>query len=347
MNITKEQTLTIKAIAIFFIIIHNFLNVAYNFPIKYNEFEYHSNFLKTFITFYQTHSLSAILIALGYLGVHLFVFISAYGLTKRYENNIPSYTSYLKQRIWKVYKPYILSFPLFFLTAYISLSLGNKETFSDYISDNTLNIISHIFLVQNFFGDKYTFGLVGPWWFISLIVQFYLVFPFLLKITKNKNYPYIFLLLGIFSIISSFYINHHFKDFNAFYILIGWLPVVLFGIYTAKKDIRAIYLLPTSFLIVIASYFNEYAWYISFIPFTYTLVYFILKIKPYKILLYIGSISMYLFFVHGIIKFFFNEIYLYTKNIGEDILYFVIYLILTVALSLFLKFLNNLKFKRE
>lgn len=60
-------------------------------------------------------------------------------------------------------------------------------------SDKLLQILSHIFLFKMFFNDlENSFG--GQMWFVSTIIQFYLIWPFLLKLF-NKSIGVIYALL--------------------------------------------------------------------------------------------------------------------------------------------------------
>jgi len=112
-------------------------------------------------------------ITFGGSGVHLFIFISGFGLglSSQSLSNIPFY----KRRFTKIIIPYYsyITF-IFILNNYISI----------YPKDGLYAFLGHIFLFKMF--DESIIGSYGTHlWFLSTIFQLYLVFPLLIKF-KNK-----------------------------------------------------------------------------------------------------------------------------------------------------------------
>ena len=101
----------------------------------------------------------------GGTGVHLFVLLSGLGLYLSYLRRPVTYRTYLKKRLSKVYLPYIL---IVLLSAAISLLYP--------IYKNSLYALGgHLFIYKMF--DEDIIGSYGyQLWFISMILQFYLVF---------------------------------------------------------------------------------------------------------------------------------------------------------------------------
>lgn len=113
-------------------------------------------------------------LSLGGGGVHLFIFASGFGLaSSRYLD----FKTYISKRFSKVYLPYLIAVTMILILNFF-LHLYNYGIQA---------YLSHVFLYKMFF-DKYvgTFGY--QLWFISTIIQFYLVFP-LLSVLVNK-YPW-------------------------------------------------------------------------------------------------------------------------------------------------------------
>ena len=111
-------------------------------------------------------------LSLGGGGVHLFIFASGFGLAlSRYTD----FKTYLSRRFSKVYLPYLIAITLIFVL----------NIFLHIYKDDYKSYLAHVFLYKMFF-DKYvgTFGY--QLWFISTILQFYLVFP-LLSLWVNKH----------------------------------------------------------------------------------------------------------------------------------------------------------------
>jgi peptidoglycan/LPS O-acetylase OafA/YrhL len=113
-------------------------------------------------------------LSLGGGGVHLFIFASGFGLAS---SKYLDFKSYINKRFSKVYLPYLIAVTLIFLVnMYLHLYKDNYHAY-----------LSHVFLYKMFF-DKYVGSFGYQLWFISTIIQFYLVFP-LLSHLVNK-YPW-------------------------------------------------------------------------------------------------------------------------------------------------------------
>ncbi|MEL6918566.1 MAG: acyltransferase, partial [Bacteroidota bacterium] len=116
------------------------------------------------------------LISFGGTGVHLFVLLSGFGLYLSYLRKPIGYGSFLKKRFTKIYFPYVI---VVVLAALLSLMFNFYE--------NSLYALGgHLFLYKMF--DESIIGSYGyQLWFISMIVQFYLLFYVLVRIFKNMT----------------------------------------------------------------------------------------------------------------------------------------------------------------
>ncbi len=153
----------LKGYAIFSIIIFHYLQTL-KFPRPFNQ-----------------------LIFFGGTGVHLFILLSGFGLYLSYLNKPLTYPVYLKKRMGKIYTPYIL---VILISAFISLFIP--------VYENSLYALGgHIFLYKMF--DESIMGSYGyPLWFISTILQFYLVFYVLVFFAKRlTNIQFLIICLGL------------------------------------------------------------------------------------------------------------------------------------------------------
>ncbi len=155
------------------------------------------DFLKGFSIFtivvyhllYKLPQLSAIKNALlmGGTGVHTFILISGFGLYLSYLRKKLSFFDFIKKRFTKIYLPYIF---IVTISALIALCIP--------IYKNSLYAyLGHVFLYKMFDGNiitSYGYQL----WFISTIIQFYLIFN-LLAYLKGKLSPRAFFMVGIFT----------------------------------------------------------------------------------------------------------------------------------------------------
>lgn len=126
------------------------------------------------------------LISFGGTGVHLFVLLSGFGLYLSYLNRPVSLPVFFKKRFMRLYIPYIL---IVLLSALISLFLP--------VFHNSLYALGgHVFLYKMF--DESIMGSYGyPFWFISMIIQFYFVFYLLVKIKDRVNNDVYFFAAGL------------------------------------------------------------------------------------------------------------------------------------------------------
>lgn len=104
-------------------------------------------------------------------GNHAFLVLSGFGLFYSYKRRPLSYFRFLLKRASKIYIPYIIAVYLYYRCWDIYI----------YDVERLPSLLSHIFLYKMFI-PKYmcTFG--GHFWFISTIIQFYLVFHLLVKL---------------------------------------------------------------------------------------------------------------------------------------------------------------------
>lgn len=125
------------------------------------------------------------LISFGGTGVHLFVLLSGFGLYLSYLHKPLPYGAYLKKRVSKIYIPYIL---VVLISAFISL-------FIPLFENSWYALGGHIFLYKMF--DESIVASYGyPLWFISMILQFYIVFYALVFLKKRMN-EVVFILLCV------------------------------------------------------------------------------------------------------------------------------------------------------
>lgn len=109
----------------------------------------------------------------GGAGVHIFFMCSGFGLYYSYLNKPVSYSTFLKKRMSKIYIPYII---LVIVSFFVPFMIAE--------GDRIKALFSHIFLYKMFI-PKYNESFGSHLWFISTIIQMYLIFFVLIKM-KNK-----------------------------------------------------------------------------------------------------------------------------------------------------------------
>lgn len=107
----------------------------------------------------------------GGTGVHVFIFSSGFGLYLSYLRKPQKYTKFIGRRFLRIYVPYVF---VIFLSCFIPYMYED--------TDIILAFLSHAFLYKMFI-EKY-YQSFGPFWFISTIFQFYILFIPLCKFRK-------------------------------------------------------------------------------------------------------------------------------------------------------------------
>ncbi len=260
-DLSQEDTMFYKGIAILMIIMHNFFHWL---TPKTGENEQYLDpnrikiYLDTIIDqpeyFFQvTFSF------LGHYGVQVFLFLSAYGLTKKYFNSNLDYGDFLKKRVLKLYPAFLLSIVLW--AFYVGLKYGGPI---NVINDHWQSLLYKILLIANFIpGELYAIN--GPWWFVSLIFQFYVIFPFMLYFFKKYGNVSL-VVISVLGLAMAAYLQPLVGIQLAGTVLIH-LPELSFGIFLARHKNFTLNYLSIFIIIIIFILSNFYYsfWYLSYI----------------------------------------------------------------------------------
>ncbi len=178
----------------------------------------------------------------------------------------------------------------------------------DMFSQTWESILYKLTFISNFIpGELYTVN--GPWWFVSLIVQFYIVFPFMLMLFKKYGYLSL-LILSLISLIVTAYFQPYI-EIKLLGTVLAHIPELSLGIYMAKKKKFSLNYLTLFiiFLVFILSNIYTFFWYFSFLSITILLLILFQNIYMksnyylfYKYILFIGTISMYIFYINGFMR---------------------------------------------
>lgn len=110
-------------------------------------------------------------VLLGGTGVHVFLFLSGYGLAlSRYKD----WSAFFRRRFVNVLVPYYAAILLIFVL----------NVWLHIYPDGVRELLSHLLLYKMFI-EPYTRSFGGHFWFISTIIQFYLLFPLLIRLVER------------------------------------------------------------------------------------------------------------------------------------------------------------------
>ena len=306
-GINKEETNFLKGIAILLIAFHNYFR--WITPITgENEFSFSSlNAIRSiiFVRSYPLEFFHVFFNFLGHYGVQAFIVISAYGLTLSYRNTQPRYGKFILHRIDKLYPSFLLAAVFFFVFQIIFTgSLITFQTLGD------LGI--QLSLFSNFIPGK-ALALCGPWWFYSFIFQFYLAFPLIIWFYSKAGTKALLGLMIIGYLFSWLMYSPMITiGLNPLTMFLGHMPEFCFGILLAvKKEIRIpFWVLIIAFLLFLGGNYFPFLWPFANLGVSVLLIVGILalsKVKEkikfiYKLVSFIGVISMYIFACHGFLR---------------------------------------------
>jgi len=303
-DISFERSIFYKGIAILMIIMHNFFHWL---PPLIGENEQGLNIERVKIYFQVITNqpelfIQSTLAFLGHYGVQVFLFLSAYGLSKKYANSKISYGLFLKKRILKIYPVFIFS-----ILAWVVYTGMFHDGPIALIVDNWKEIFFKLTFISNFIpGQLYTLN--GPWWFVSLIIQFYIVFPFIIYLYK-KYHNLALISISIGGLVLAILLRPM-VDIQLGGTILLHLPELSLGIFLAKEKEFTLNYCSILFIILIFILSNLYTplWYLSFSSAIVLLlmIFQSIVLKSNKIfkksIIFIGSISMYIFYINGFMR---------------------------------------------
>jgi len=272
----------LRGLAIIFVIVIHSSNIGLQFP-------------DTSINFHFTVLLRQVI----NIAVPLFLAISGYFLAKKNISNLDEYIKFIKIQIPKIYIPFFVFSALWFILGVL--------IFNHSITKELINLI--------------TFQSSGPYYFIALIIQYYILLPILKRLANFKGVVFSFI-ISLITIGIIFYIRNYMGINLPLILYAGNFPIFLvffiLGLYigTLKKiQISNKLLLSLIICFYFLSCIESYTLYAifenaglastamkpsSFIFSMTLIVYFFKNINLFKsnILRYLGEMSFGIYLMH-------------------------------------------------
>ena len=236
-----------------------------------------------------------------------FFFLSGYGLTAKYGSAIPEWWGFQIKR-WKAFYPAIIISALGYFV-YEGLRIGWAEVWPGH----SLNLLRQMIGLSNFIPDN-VYRPIGPWWFIGVILQFYLVVPLIWRAVQKYGDRFLYLLLIVGWVLQSVlgHILYTRFDLNVNHTILGHLGICAMGIWFARQQKVNIpwWLITLSAVLFIGGNFYYALW----IPSRVMLLLFMLPLlrsvclylASYsccrKVLMLLGQLSVYLFLCNGYLR---------------------------------------------
>lgn len=308
LTLSKSDTAVLKAFAISIVIAHNFFWHLPNSP-KFNEMEFYREGFWQFINLVIKFPLDFFhptIVFFGHYGVHIFIFLSGYGLTKKFLQHFDNSTNGMRNfmggayllviyQIIKIIKLASVGFIVLLISRYFVYDIEpNVDVFTDFLKFLTFS--------QNFRSWQ-LFSFVAPWWFLALIVQLYLLFPLVFTICKKR--PVLTLVLSFLCLALTGYLNHKFVQEGIFLFStpLGQLAVFTLGIYLALGNGLDRKIVTFLCMLLPLTLTWKYAFPLSYVSVVISVLVLFQKWEAYLgkfklIFIQIGSLSMFLYIVH-------------------------------------------------
>lgn len=310
----REQITIMRGFAILFIALHNYLHLEPFRLVQENEMKFDSANAQVFFYHLSTPTFSVIgdiFSFIGWCGVPLFVFLSGYGLVIKHESricmiDIKTYIKYSYQKLLFLLLPAAVFFTIYHL-----------------LMGNVVGVIRRLFsltflnnLANELIGSFPSFA--PTYWYFGLTFQLYIIY---LICRRFQSYKILYLIAIVFLLLQLLlspelydapkvlsYIRH-----NSF----GWITFFICGMLVGREHLEkghnskiysitpylktgGVFLLLLMFVMNV----NFYAW--IFMPFVAILFFISLGLilekntKLYRIMVWIGNLSSYIFVAHPI-----------------------------------------------
>lgn len=174
-DITKVQTQALRGMAILCIMLHNYCHWLPS-ATQENEFTFSIDNSRELYTIFNSDFIIQFFSFFGHYGVAVFLFLSGYGLVKKYEKHphfgLKENVSFLWNHFKKLFILMICGY-FFFMVIVIKNNLDTGIPFDRILAQLTMTI--------NFvYSDPQGVITPGPYWFFGLMIQLYAIYIFFL-----------------------------------------------------------------------------------------------------------------------------------------------------------------------
>ncbi len=304
--ISTSDSNSMRGMAIVLIVLHNLIHIFH--PLKENEFFYHphnaNGFITSLFSFSDTLWLD-VMSFLGWYGITAFLFLSGYGLVRKYEvgqaEEGSSFFKFMGSQFKKMWLLMLLPYMCYLLINYLCFD----------VTTSAWQMVQHVGMVANFWPDSIT---PGVYWFFGLMIQLYLCYY--LFIFKKSNLPLILLnVLSLAIMALCVYYNWRYPLlYGIRHQCLGWFLPFTLGIWYARYPVSIIFeaywknalmfLLGT--ILLIAASVNAYTWLFTPIISVALTLYGCELLKKlryaHKAMVYVGSISALIYVIHPIVR---------------------------------------------
>ncbi len=337
--LTKIDCLVLKGLAIMSIMVHNYCHLLPGASHENEFFFSEENYCYFWNNIFSFNLIIHFFSFWGHLGVPVFIFLTGYGLAIKYKDfsNFISIRSFLCLHYIKFFAPMFCGMLAFSTVFFVLKGELWPDWWKTFMTQMTLinNLVLHPDLLIR----------PGVYWYFGLTMQLYVIFR-LVVYRRSSCLLMHFVLLSLLAM--SFLESKHYSMIWFKYNSVGWLLPFSIGVWSARYSIMltnhtyhwiALFIASSGFILLSGS--NFFLWLLT--P-AITILFFVslcklLKGPVYRIFLFMGKLSFYIFVVHPIVR----EVILYVMPLNSSFYIGVLfYILLVIIFSWFIYYISNL-----
>ena len=305
---TIKDTTLLKGIGILLIITHNYMHWLPE-CVPENEYTFSVERIDQLCAYLAQggpHVLLNILSHFGHYGVAIFLFLSGYGMVKKYESGkpVPSFLKFTSYNFLKFWKLMILAYVLFFVADFY---YHNYSVCSRW---NVIDVLCNFSYIVNLLPNPDKNVYPGPYWYFSLTLQLYFFYYLLIMRTGRRVLSISIVTSILLQAVAMFYIDapgQHDAIQYLRYNFVGSLLPFCMGVWMARYPIpfNRWMAVPAAGITVLCC-FNALSWLAAPFFVVVMAVCFIKFVHPkgISVLAWLGALSSYVFVIHPSIRLF-------------------------------------------
>ena len=341
--ISKLESQALRGIAILGIILHNYCHFLGQ-AVKENEYKFDAarpvQFWDKLVSL-DSDLFIHIFSFLGHYGVPIFLFISGYGLVKKYERGGVKPMSFLWQHFVKLFNLMIVGYLLFIAVWF----LRHDDGMTVYSWDR---VLAQLTMTVNFvYFEPNSIIKPGPYWYFGLMLQIYALYVFVFHRWRSNALLYVTVLIAFaIQLALGLMDDARWLNFVRYNFIGGMLPFGM-GLALARFESKLVkdwvitqspsliiiwainLLLAITFCFMFSSRFDNWLWVPAFIVWGAIPV---VKLMPERVLnlfVWLGTISAAIFVTHPLVRKIFVRPYIQDDMYAGLLLYIVATLLMS------------------
>lgn len=235
-RLDKQEVTGLKGLAITAIVFHNFFHWIFHRTAE-NEIDFRASRFRYFLTDFISSPpewIQSLSTYFGHFGVQVFMFLSASSLAVAYPDARWG-SGFLTSRVRKLAPTIALSIAIWSVWSGLGRGpMGPLHVLGENARDLGLVLLGLYPLVPG-----HTYPMVGPWWFLSFIAQFYVIWTLISRWVRQTSDRMLLVVAagGVFFNLTVVYLVQKLLDINLLLTPLGHLPELFLGLYCGRRGV--------------------------------------------------------------------------------------------------------------